>query len=129
MNAPDPELTLQGGAPIHRQIRDQIRAYIAAGQLRPGEQLPTIRTVAVELAVNPNVVRRAYAELEREGWLSTEEGTGIFVAAPPGGPVAERAARLEHLCGEFLDQAARCGFSAADVQHMIQALRQRRPSS
>lgn len=130
MNAcDDPELTLHGGAAIHRQIQDQIRQHIATGRLRPGEQLPTVREVAVELAVNPNAVRQAYAELEHEGFLTSAEGSGTFVAWPLSARPAQRQAELEGLGIEFLTQAACRGFSAEELIHTIQALTQRRSPS
>jgi DNA-binding transcriptional regulator YhcF (GntR family) len=120
----EPELTIAGGAPIHRQIRDQIRDYILAGGLYPGEQLPTPRAVAVGLAVNPHAVNQAYTQLEQEGFLSSEGGSGTFVA-----PLshlrfvrAERAARLERLCSRWLARAARIGFSAEEVLRTVHAL-------
>jgi GntR family transcriptional regulator len=122
----EPELVLEGGAPFDRQIRDQIRRLVAAGVLHPGEQLPTVRAAAVGLAVNPRVVLRAYAELEREGVVRTEQGSGIFVAPPAPSPEAERRAALERLCLEFLARAAGRGFSPADVTRAIQALTDRR---
>ena len=70
----------KSGVPIYRQIQDQIRYGIASGLLEAGEQLPTVRALAVELSVNPNTVIKAYSELEREGMLTTEQGTGTFVA-------------------------------------------------
>jgi GntR family transcriptional regulator len=75
-----PELILQGGLGIERQIREQIRLLILTGQLQPGDELPSIRAVAAELSINPNCVSSAYASLEAAGWLSTAEGSGIFVA-------------------------------------------------
>src|SRR5436190_21615936 len=90
-SAREPELILQGGASIHRQIRDQIRACILSGLLHPGEQLPTLRALAVGLSVNPNSIARAYARLEREGFVTTEDGSGTFVAMPP--PRSARVSR------------------------------------
>jgi GntR family transcriptional regulator len=75
----EPEVCLEGLGPIHRQIADQIRGHILLGGLRPGDQLPTIRAVAVALAVNPRAVERAYTQLEYEGLVTTEDGSGIFV--------------------------------------------------
>jgi len=118
MNAlAEPELILEGGTPIHRQIRDQIRACILAGRLRPGEQLPTLRAVAVGLAINPNTVGRAYVQLEREGFLTTEDGSGTFVAPPPSlrFAVTRRQVWLDRLCRRWLARAERCGFSPAEV--------------
>jgi GntR family transcriptional regulator len=127
---PEPELVLTGGAPIHRQIREQIRTCIVLGLLRPGEQLPTVRNVAVELGVNPNAVSRAYAELERDGLVSTEDGSGTFVAPVPAGRAAPGAtAPLERLCADFVGHATALGFAGDDVLYTIQALVQRRSVS
>jgi GntR family transcriptional regulator len=122
------ELNPKSGVPIYRQIQDQIRYGIASGLLVPGEQLPTVRALAVELSVNPNTVIKAYTELEREGVLTTEQGSGTFVGPTPSVrlPEADRQAKLEGLCGEFLAQAARYGFSADDVIRSIQTLMTRR---
>lgn len=116
------------GVPIYRQIQDQIRYGIASGQLSSGEQLPTVRALAVELSVNPNTVIKAYTELERAGVLTTEQGSGTFVAPQPAATLApaERAAKLEGLCAEFLAQAARYGFSPGDVVRAVKALTARR---
>jgi GntR family transcriptional regulator len=121
-------LNTKSGVPIYRQIQDQILYRIASGQLRPGEQLPTVRALAVDLQVNPNTVIRAYTELERQGILTTEQGSGTFVAEVPGLALspAEREAKLEALCAEFLGQAARYGFSAADVLRGVERLTTRR---
>src|ERR1700751_6276454 len=68
------------GVPVYRQLIDQVQGAIAAGVLRPGDQLPTVRLVAVELAINPNTVLRAYREMEIRGILDTQQGTGTFIA-------------------------------------------------
>jgi GntR family transcriptional regulator len=124
-------LNPKSGVPVYRQIQDQIRYGIANGSLSPGEQLPTVRALAVELSVNPNTVIKAYSELEREGVLTTEQGSGTFVASEPPAalPVENRQAKLETLCVEFLAQAARYGFSSQDIVRAIQALTQRRSRS
>lgn len=117
-------LTPHSGVPIYRQIQDQVRFGISAGRLKPGEQLPTVRALAVELSVNPNTVIKAYTELEREGVLTSEQGSGTFVAPQPvtALPAAERQAKLDALCMEFLAHAARHGFSPRDVQKTIRSL-------
>ncbi len=74
------KLDLKSGVPFHRQIVDQIRYGIASDRLMPGEQLPTVRALAVHLQVNPNTVRKAYSELEILGILDTQQGTGTFVS-------------------------------------------------
>src|SRR6266404_9491158 len=94
------QLNPKSGVPIYRQIQDQIRYGIASGLLGPGEQLPTVRSLAVELSVNPNTVIKAYSELERAGILTTEQGSGTFVSAEPRNalPAQARQAKLESLC-------------------------------
>jgi GntR family transcriptional regulator len=118
----------RSGVPIYRQIQDLVRFGVASGQLLPGEQLPTVRALAVELAVNPNTVIRAYTELEREGILRTEQGTGTFVAARSheGLDPEERRAKLEALCTEFLAQAARYGFSPDETVRTLRSLTTRK---
>ncbi|OHB62779.1 MAG: hypothetical protein A2Y76_09665 [Planctomycetes bacterium RBG_13_60_9] len=73
------KLDLKSGVPFHRQIVDQIRYGIASKRLLPGEQLPTVRDLAVQLQINPNTVRKAYSDLEILGILNTQQGTGTFV--------------------------------------------------
>jgi len=68
------------GTPIYRQIGDQIRQAVASGVLRAGDKLPSVRDLAVELAVNPNTIAKAYQELEREGVIETPRGKGSFIA-------------------------------------------------
>jgi GntR family transcriptional regulator len=127
----EPELAIQGGVSFGRQIETQIRDFIASGQLLPGEQLPTVRAMAVELAVNPSLVSRAYEELEREGFLTSAEGSGVFVADLPvaWSERGEYRAEFDRLCHEFVVQAARYSYSSADVISTIEALNQRRSSS
>src|SRR5437868_7959499 len=123
----DFHLNPKSGVPIYRQIQDQILYGIASGLLEAGEQLPTVRALAVELSVNPNTVIKAYTELERRGIVTTEQGSGTFVAPQAPAPPSEqdRSAKLEGLCSEFLAQVARYGFSADAVIGAIQALVQR----
>ena len=120
----------KSGVPIYRQIQDQIRYGIASGRLRPGEQLPTVRALAVDLAVNPNTVIKAYTELERQGVLTTEQGSGTFVASLPAVTLApeDQQAKLRALCAEFLGQAAQYGFAPNDVLRTIRKLTAERPS-
>jgi GntR family transcriptional regulator len=117
-------LDLKSGVPIYRQIQDQVRYGIASGRLRPGEQLPTVRALAVDLKVNPNTVIKAYTELERQGVLTTEQGSGTFVAPLPAVALApeDRQAKLQALCAEFLGRAAQYGFGPDDVLGAIKTL-------
>src|SRR6266540_705841 len=72
-------LDLHSGVPVYRQIIDQVMGGMAAGSIGPGDQLPTVRQVAVDLAINPNTVQRAYREMEIRGVLETQQGTGTFI--------------------------------------------------
>src|SRR3981081_592037 len=74
--------------PIYAQLDRSIRAAIATGELEPGAQLPTVRQLAVDLAVNANTVARVYAQLERDGIVETRRGVGTFVRESPSPPAA-----------------------------------------
>src|SRR5712691_8524631 len=92
------KLDEHSGVPVYRQLIDQVTGGIASGSLGAGTQLPTVRQVAVALAINPNTVLRAYRELEIRGVLQTQQGTGTFVADRKTKPDdAERDRRLEQL--------------------------------
>src|ERR1700737_4749124 len=101
------QLNPKSGVPIYRQIQDLIRYGVASGLLSPGEQLPTVRALAVELAVNPNTVIKAYTELERQGIVTTEQGSGTFVARPPAPVISEseRKGKLAPPAAAFLATA------------------------
>src|SRR6202007_288256 len=73
-------IDLHSGVPVYRQLGNQRRSGMAAGALNAGDQLPTVRQMAVDLAINPNTVMRAYRELELGGLLETHQGTGTFIA-------------------------------------------------
>ena len=86
----------QDATPIYAQLERGLRAAIATGRMQPGDQLPTVRQLAVELRVNANTVARVYAELERAGVIETRRGVGSFISATPaeGRPPREHARRL-----------------------------------
>jgi GntR family transcriptional regulator len=75
-------INFSSGVPIYLQLMEQIKHAVETGAIRSGEQLPTIRSVAEELTMNPNTVARAYRELEREGIVEVRHGLGVFVAGP-----------------------------------------------
>jgi GntR family transcriptional regulator len=107
---------MASGVPVYRQIIDQILGGIASGALSPGDQLPTVRQLAVELAVNPNTVVRAYRELEIRGLLSTQQGVGTFITTLPVKPGdAERQRQLDQLVGSLMARAGSAGFTADDI--------------
>jgi GntR family transcriptional regulator len=103
--------------PIYAQIEHGLRAAIATGRLQTGEQLPTVRQLAVELSVNANTVARVYAELERAGVLETRRGVGSFVAAGriEARPAGEKARKLRAFVTRVLADADRGGFTIDEV--------------
>jgi GntR family transcriptional regulator len=115
------KLDPRSGVPYYRQIIDQIRYGISAGQLKVGEQLPTVRALSVELSVNPNTISKAYRELEIKNVLETQQGTGTFIgAAEVRIPEEERRARLKGICDELLTIAGSYGFGVEDVVTELQ---------
>jgi GntR family transcriptional regulator len=118
------KLDLKSGVPFHRQIVDQIRYGIASDRLMPGEQLPTVRELAVHLQVNPNTVRKAYSELEILGILDTQQGTGTFVShrqVEIG--EAEKQRMLRQICDELVARGNQYGFTVREIfTHMQRRL-------
>jgi GntR family transcriptional regulator len=122
-NPPPPfqfRLDLESGVPVYRQIIDQVQAGIAVGSLRPGSQLPTVRQMAVDLAINPNTVLRAYRELEIRGVLETQQGTGTFISHRQVRPDhSERERQLEQLVSDLVARAGAAGFTLQDVAEVL----------
>jgi GntR family transcriptional regulator len=81
----------RSGVPLYLQLIEQVKRAIAVGALRPGEQLPTVKALALDLTVNPNTVARVYRELERDGVIDTSPGRGSFVRTDGGALEARRA--------------------------------------
>ncbi|HTR37450.1 MAG TPA: GntR family transcriptional regulator [Bryobacteraceae bacterium] len=109
-------LDSRSGVPVYRQIIDQVMGGIAAQSLQPGTQLPTVRQLAVDLAINPNTVIRAYRELEIRGVIDTQHGTGTFISAEkPRATEPERRRRIAQLAGELLARAGAEGISLQDL--------------
>src|SRR5215217_7786033 len=112
--------------PLHAQLERSIRVAIAARRLQSGDQLPTVRQLAVALRINANTVAKVYTHLERTGALETRRGVGTFVAAPAA-PVAARhqearEAELRDIAMRALADASAQGFSAADLRRALQGL-------
>ena len=120
-------IDLHSGVPVYRQLIDQVRGGIASGSLTGGDQLPTVRQLAVDLQINPNTVMRAYRELELGGVLETHQGTGTFIANKKiERSSAERDRQLTQLAGEF---AARVGAAGLALEDLIERLRDLMPNS
>jgi len=122
-------LDLGSGVPVYRQIIDQVLGGIASGALNPGEQLPTVRQLAVDLRVNANTVAKVYAELERAGLLATQRGIGTFVRAVPTPPAGstrrDRERELKPLVERLLADASAIGISLHDVVQYVKTLESR----
>jgi GntR family transcriptional regulator len=109
-------LDLRSGVPVYRQIIDQVTGGIATGALTVGDQLPTVRQLAVDLEINPNTVIRAYRELEIRGVIETHQGTGTFIGHQKvQRDDAERQRRLNQLVGEFVARAGSGGFTLEEL--------------
>jgi GntR family transcriptional regulator len=111
--------------PIYAQLERALRAAVATGRLQPGDQLPTVRQLAVDLSVNANTVARVYAELERAGVIETRRGVGSFVcgSAARAHPPREHDRRLRAFVTRLLADADAAGFTLEDV---IRALEEHR---
>lgn len=104
------------GVPVYRQLIDQVLLAISAGTLHGGEQLPTVRQVAVDLAINPNTVMRAYRELEIRGTLTTQQGLGTFVSLKGvKEDEAQRLTRLSRLAADCASKAGADGFTVREL--------------
>lgn len=116
-------LDLHTGVPVYRQLMDQVRTGIASGALTAGDQLPTVRQLAVDLAINPNTVMRAYRELELGGLLETHQGTGTFISdKKPEKKTAERERQLGQMAGEFAARAGAAGFTLEELINRLSDL-------
>ena len=112
--------------PVYEQIVDRLRYAIAAGAYAPGDLLPSVRELAVDLLVNPNTVARAYREMEREGLTYTRRGLGIFVSE--GAPAACRTFRRQEVARRIavaLDEAIRSGLDADEIEALVKELLER----
>lgn len=110
-------LDYSNGVPIYRQIIDQILFGIETGQLKLGEQLPTVRALAVTLKVNLNTVSKAYKELEIKNVLNTHQGSGTYINRVDNLlSEKDRARKLTDLCNQFATVAAAYGFTIEDIK-------------
>ncbi|UCD25818.1 MAG: GntR family transcriptional regulator [Gemmatimonadota bacterium] len=120
-------LDAKSGVPFYRQIIEQVKFAVARGDLKPGDQLPTVRQLAVDISINPNTVIRAYRELELEGLLETQQGSGTYVSEKqPEIDAVERQRMLDQIVTELLARASGYGFTLDDV---LDGVRQRKEES
>jgi GntR family transcriptional regulator len=116
-------LDSHSGVPVYRQLMDQVNGALASGVLLPGDRLPTVRQVAVDLSINPNTVIRAYRELEIRGILDSQQGTGTFIRKGESKPdEADRQRQLDQIITDVVARAGAAGFTVGDL---LQELKQR----
>ena len=112
-----------GGAPIYEQISSQIKAQIISGELREGDLLPSIRALAKELRISVITTKRAYEELEREGYVLTVAGKGTFVAGMDAELLREvNYKKIEALLAEALELAKSCGLGVEELREMLKLM-------
>ena len=111
------ELDFRSGIPIYLQVVERIKERLAAGQLKPGDQLPTVRSLALELRVNFNTIARAYRIMAESGIISTQQGRGTYILEVPSPEVSEsiRLKALEDLTQRYLTDAERLGVSPEEL--------------
>ena len=120
------ELDMKSGVPFYRQIIDQVKAAMATEAVAPGDRLPTVRQLAVDLSINPNTVSRAYTELELTGLVETQMGSGTFVGnRPVERNDVEMRRVLDQLCQEFLSRISTHGFTLEEVLENLEQRRKR----
>ena len=121
----DITINLADGVPIYKQILNQIKYLAASGALLPGEELPPIRTLALQLKVTPNTIVRAYDELEAEGVIQKRRGSGSFVSEVQQSRLAdtERQRIIEQRVDGLLAEARQLNFTADDVLRVIRERR------
>jgi GntR family transcriptional regulator len=110
------------GTPIYRQIIQQIEYAILSGRMRPGDRLPTIRSLAVELKTNPNTIAKAYGELEIRGILATQVGSGTYISDKK--PVIEDDSlnrKIREVAGRFIQEMQNLGVEKRELIKLIES--------
>ena len=116
------EIDFRSGIPIYIQVIERIKERMASGHLKPGDQLPTVRSLALELRVNFNTIARAYRILDESGIISTQQGRGTYILDAPSTEVsaAMRRTTLETITDRYLADALRLGFSSEEILATLQ---------
>lgn len=114
-------LNSSSGVPPYLQIAQQVRQALLAGVLVPGDQLPTVKEVVAQIAVNPNTVFKSYRELEHQGLVQGRPGSGTFVLRRPAGPPPGAHARLTRSLARWVTQARAAGLDDAAIEAMVRS--------
>ena len=114
------EIDFRSGIPIYLQVVERIKERLAAGLLKPGDQLPTVRSLALELRVNFNTIARAYRIMDEAGIISTQQGRGTYILELPSPEVSDaiRTQALRDLTQRYLSDAERLGASADEMEEV-----------
>jgi len=115
------QIDFRSGLPIYTQIVNQVQAQVASEILKPGDQLPTVRSLAEELRVNFNTVARAYRILDDARIISTQQGRGTYITEIPPPKVSEKLRKetLEALTQRYISEAMRLDFSKSEIKQMV----------
>lgn len=116
------EIDFRSGIPIYLQVIERIKERVASGLIKPGDQLPTVRSLALELRVNFNTIARAYRILDESGIISTQQGRGTYIldTPPPELSATMRRTTLEAISDRYLDEALRLGFLPEEIFLVLQ---------
>ncbi|MDQ2679788.1 MAG: GntR family transcriptional regulator [Candidatus Eremiobacteraeota bacterium] len=111
----------RSGVPIYLQLTEQVKRWVAIGVLQPGEQLPTVKALAVDLTINPNTVARAYRDLERDAVIETAPGRGSFIRSNGSAASAKQTLRDVAMDGlvSAVREAKSIGLSARDIRALF----------
>ena len=125
------QLDFRSHVPIYTQIVEQVKQQVISGELKPEDQLPTVRALALELRVNFNTVARAYRLLDEAGIISTQQGRGTFILdiPPPERTDKLRQQALEALTRDYLNEALRLGCSSDEIDKALKAQLERENST
>ncbi len=112
------QIDFRTGVPIYIQIMEQIRQMVASGEVKQGDQLPTVRQLATDLRVNFNTIARAYRLLDEAGLISTQQGRGTYIWDKPSQDAFQRLRQegLDGLTQRYLAEAARLGYITTEIQ-------------
>ena len=121
-------LNYRDARPIYEQVRDGLRRLVITGALSPGDKLPSVRSMASTLAINPNTIQRAYDSLEAEGYLYTVAGKGSF-AAPRSDVNERRRSELQRVFEQAAAELIWLGATAAELSRRLTALEERRKTT
>jgi GntR family transcriptional regulator len=111
----------ESGVPIYMQLVDRIKQMVVSGQLQPGQQLPTMRQLAADLRINLNTVGRAYAILDQDGVISTQQGRGTYVASRLSEEQIQRMRldKLRSMIGPVIEEALVLGYGPQEIEDIV----------